>query len=463
MKDWIQDLVELLGRRAVITVERELKDSAFDLWPVAVKWKNLGEYPYKPDAIVRPVSIEQVSRLMAWAAERRIPVTPRGAGSGVVGAAIALQGGISLDLSSLDQIISIDETNLMVKAQAGALGSTLESALNQRGYTLNHSPQSLERSTIGGWVSTRASGQFSSRWGSIEDLVLAFTVVLPGGEIVSIKPAPRAAEGPDLRHLFIGSEGIMGVIVDVTRKIFPLPEYRRLEAFRFSGLEAGLAAMRRIAQSGLRPFLARLYDPAESKHVLNEPAFDSCLLFLGFEGPQLVAQAEYASSLKICHTEGGQAMGPDPVAHWMSHRFDFSFVEDRLKTVGGYAETIEIAHFWDSILDAYSSLADRLTPLADRVFGHFSHIYPQGTSLYLILTGQARDDQGAQARLQEIWDVSMRLCLEKGAAISHHHGIGLARLPYIRDSLGSEFILLERVKRALDPNGIMNPGKFGLP
>jgi alkyldihydroxyacetonephosphate synthase len=287
--------------------------------------------------------------------------------------------------------------------------------------------------------------------------------VLPDGEIVPIKPVPRAAEGPDLRHLFIGSEGTMGVIVDVTLKIFPLPEYRRLEAFRFSGLEAGITAMRRVVQSGLRPFLARLYDPSESKHVLNDPGFDGCLLFLGFEGPQLVAQAEYASGLEICHLEGGQAIGPDAVANWMSRRFDFSFVENRLKTVGGYAETIEIAHFWDRILDTYNSLADRLTPLADQVFGHFSHIYPQGTSLYMILTGQVNDDQAAQARLQEIWDVSMRLCLEKGAAISHHHGIGLARLPYIRDSLGSEFILLERVKKALDPNGIMNPGKLGLP
>jgi len=463
VKNWVHDLIDLLGVDAVFTGERELLDAGFDLWPVAVKWKNQGKHPYQPEAIVRPVSTEQVSRLMAWAAHRQVPVTPRGAGSGVTGAAIALHGGISLDLSSLDQFISLDEINLMVKAQSGMLGSDLESELNRRGYTLNHSPQSLGRSTIGGWVATRASGQFSSRWGSIEDLALAFTVVLPGGEIVSIKPVPRAAEGPDLRHLFIGSEGTMGIIVDVTLKIFPVPEYRRLEAFRFGDLKAGITAMRRIVQSGLRPFLARFYDPPESRHVLKDPGFDGCLLFLGFEGLQLITQAEYASGLSICNLEGGQAMGPDLVAGWMSRRFDFSFVEDRLKAVGGFAETIEIAHFWDSILDTYFSLVDRLNPLSDQVFGHFSHIYPQGTSLYLILTGQAQDDQEAERRLQEIWDVSMRLCLEKGAAISHHHGIGLARLPYIRESLGSEFALLERVKKAFDPGGIMNPGKFDLP
>jgi alkyldihydroxyacetonephosphate synthase len=125
------------------------------------------------------------------------------------------------------------------------------------------------------------------------------------------------------------------------------------------------------------------------------------------------------------------------------------------------AETIEVAHFWDRILETYRASKEALKPLATHVLGHFSHVYPQGTSLYLILLGNAEDDAGAEAHLLRIWDTAMRVSLETGAVISHHHGIGIARQPYLRDNLGSMAMVLDRVKAALDPSGIMNPGKFG--
>jgi alkyldihydroxyacetonephosphate synthase len=146
----------------------------------------------------------------------------------------------------------------------------------------------------------------------------------------------------------------------------------------------------------------------------------------------------------------------------MDRRFDFSAVENLLATAGGLAETIEVAHFWDQILETYLALKGALTPYADEVLGHFSHVYPQGTSLYLILLGRAEDDAAAEARLRTIWEVAMKVALERGAAISHHHGIGLARLPYIEEALGTGMLALRRVKAALDPEDVMNPGKLGL-
>jgi alkyldihydroxyacetonephosphate synthase len=147
----------------------------------------------------------------------------------------------------------------------------------------------------------------------------------------------------------------------------------------------------------------------------------------------------------------------------MSRRFDFSAIESQLDKPGGYAETIEVAHFWDRIGETYTALRAQLFPLADHLFGHFSHVYPQGSSLYMILIGTAEDDRQAEERLKAIWKTSMQVCLEQGAALSHHHGIGLARLPYIRAGLGSNMLILERLKAALDPAGIMNPRKLGLP
>lgn len=456
------ELVRLLGEGAVLPPEADLAAYSYDVWPVAAKWRGQGKRPYAPDAVVRPADVEQVRRLIAWASERRVPVTPWGLGSSVTGAPLPARGGVALDMSALQRTLAIDETNLLARAEAGKRGIALEQELNARGYTLNHSPQSLDRSTVGGWVATRAMGQFSSRYGGIEDLLVSFSAVLPTGELVALPLAPRAAVGPDLRHLFVGAEGTTGVVTDVTLKIFPLPEHRILESVRFAHVEGGLEAMRQIMRAGLRPFLVRFYDQDEARHVLRDPGFAGCVLFLGFEGLRAVAEAEHAAGIALCRAAGGAPAGPAPVEAWMARRFDFSAVENLLAEPGGLAETIEVAHFWEEILPTYQALKAALAPYADEVLGHFSHVYPQGTSLYIILLGRAADDAEAERRLRAIWDVAMGICLERGAALSHHHGVGLARLPYIRRALGTAMPLLERVKAALDPAGVMNPGKLGL-
>ena len=154
-------------------------------------------------------------------------------------------------------------------------------------------------------------------------------------------------------------------------------------------------------------------------------------------------------------------LGPEIAWGWMDHRFDFSGVENRLAQSGGVAETIEIACLWDRILETYLALKSGLSPLAEHVLGHFSHAYPQGVSLYMILLGEAADAKSAELRLREIWEVAMRTSIEHGATISHHHGIGLARQVYLRQELGSSFEVLEQIKGVLDPHGILNPGKLG--
>jgi alkyldihydroxyacetonephosphate synthase len=456
------ELEAIVGHANVLADAESLALHSYDVWPVAAKWKGQGKLPYRPQVVVRPASAQQVSQVLRWASQQHIPVTPWGLGSSVTGAPLALKGGISLDMSGMNRILALDENNLLVKVQAGKLGSQLEQELNQRGYTLNHSPQSLDRSTVGGWVSTRATGQFSSRWGGIEDLALALTVALPGGEIVETLLAPRGAVGPDLRQVFIGAEGTLGVVVDATLKIFPLPERRIFQTLAFGNVAAGLEAMRAMMQAGLRPFLLRFYDPDEAPHALQNPHFAGCAMFLGCEGLAGVAQAEYQACLDLCSAHGGQTLGPDPALAWMERRFDFSTVENLLAQPGGLAETIEVAHFWDGILDTYHALKTGLAPYAGEVLGHFSHAYPQGTSLYVILLGKATDDAQAEARLLQVWQTAMQIALEKGAVISHHHGVGIARLAYMRPQLGSAMQVLERIKQALDPTGIMNPGKLGL-
>ena len=454
------DLKTVIAPECLSQDPDDLALHSYDWWPVAIKWRQQDKMPMRPELVVRPRNQDEVSRLLAWANHQGVAVTPWGAGSAVTGAGLPTRGGISLDLLTMNRTLHIDSINHLARVEAGKIGIQLEQELNNKGFTLNHSPQSLNQSTVGGWLSTRSSGQFSSRWGNIEDLCISFTVVLPNGEVLTMPQAPRAAVGPDIRHFFIGAEGTSGVITEVSLKIFPLSETRLYESIRFSELHQGINAVRRFMQSGLRPFLVRLYDADESKHVMVDERFADSVLFVGCEGIRKVAMAEMDAVVDICLQSGGEAIGPNPAESWMQRRFDFSTFERVLDSPGGIAETVEVSHFWSEVERTYDDMKTALQPLVDQVLCHFSHTYPQGTSLYLILLGQAVDDREAEQTILQIWDVAMEAALRNGAAISHHHGIGYVRRRYIAPYLGTAYGLIQRLKETVDPNGIMNPGKL---
>lgn len=458
--DMVDDLRRTLPTLTLLDDDATLAAHSYDWWPVAAKWRMQGKMPTPAELVALPTTTEEVAALLKWAGAHSVAVTPWGRGSSVTGAPLPMQGGIVLDMSAMEKILVLDDANLFVTVQAGIWGHKLEEVLNARGLTLNHSPQSLDRSSPGGWVATRATGQFSSKWGGIEDLCLALTVVLGDGTVVRTPLAPRASMGPEMRNLFIGSEGTLGIVTEVSLRVFPVSETRRLEAVAFDDVKPGLDAVRLILRAGLLPFLVRLYDAEEARHALHAPQRAQSVLFLGFEGPAAVAEAEHTEAMRICAEQGGRTLGSGPVEAWMARRFDFSTIENLINLPGGMAETIEVAHFWDGIFETYTRLKAELAPYADEVLGHFSHVYPQGSSLYIILLGQAASDAEAEARLHAIWDTSMRICLETGAALSHHHGVGLARRPYLADALGSSYELLVRLKHACDPQGILNPDKL---
>jgi alkyldihydroxyacetonephosphate synthase len=458
----IDELRDRLGRQAVSTDDSDLEATSHDTWPLTTKWAMAGRHPNKADVLVRARRVTAIVPVLEIASRHEIPVTVRALGSSVTGQPLPVRGGIVLDLSGIPADFALKETNLVVTATASYNGGALEDELNARGYTLGHSPQSLYRSTIGGWLSTLATGQFSSLYGGIEDLVVGYTVILATGETVDLSASPRAAMGPDLRQLFIGSEGTLGVITSVTLKVFPLPPAQLVQTSVMPNVAAGLAFMREQASLGLRPFLLRFYDTEEARHAMADPAFDSPVLFVGSRGVPEMAETELQVLTQLVLKHGGREIGPEGTLQWLNRRFDWSSVEETLAMPGGYAETIEVAHTWDKIDGLHAALKEALAPYANEVLGHFSHVYTQGTSLYMILYGQVDTDSEAIERLQQIWRVAMDVCLEHGSELSHHHGGGLARSPYTRRSLGSAHLILRKLKSALDPAGILNPGKLGL-
>lgn len=258
----LEELTGLLPAGTWSTDPTARQEHGRDTWSLAVKGRPAGgQGETLPAGVVRPTTTEQVSDVLAWATRHEIPVVPYGAGSGVVGGAVPNRGGVSVDLGAFDRVEEVDEENLLVTVGAGVLGGDLEAALNERGFICGHYPQSLYISTVGGWVATRGSGTFSSRYGNIEDMVAGLEVVLPTGEVVRTKATPRSASGPDYKQLFVGSEGTLGVITRVTLRIWPQPEAQALRALSFPSFGAGLEARahrhpgRRQARRGppLRP------------------------------------------------------------------------------------------------------------------------------------------------------------------------------------------------------------------
>ncbi|MFV0430139.1 MAG: FAD-binding oxidoreductase [Arachnia sp.] len=453
---------EIVGPESVRMSVSDLEGTSHDTWPLTTKWAMTGQHPNMADVLIKLTSFDHVAPILRLATQQQVPVTVRALASSVTGQPLPVRGGIVLDVSGVPATYEVDEVNMTVTATASHNGGALEDALQARGLTTGHSPQSLYRSTIGGWLATLATGQFSSLYGGIEDLVVGYTVILATGETAHLKASPRAAMGPDLRQIFLGSEGTLGVITSVTLKLFRLPETQLVQTFTMPDVSAGLGFLREQASLGLRPFLLRFYDTQEARHAMADPDFASPVLFLGSRGVDRMAHAEMRTLSETAESFGGKAIGTAGVEGWLGRRYDFSTVEKLLSTPGGYAETIEVAHNWDTIQVLHTRLKDALAPLSDEVLAHFSHVYTQGSSMYLILLGHAESDHAAIERIQRIWATTMDICLELGAELSHHHGGGLARSPYSQRSLGSAHVVLRSLKDALDPAGILNPGKLGL-
>ena len=450
-----------IGEDRVLTASAVLDDYSHDTWPLSTVASQLGRHEHRPDVVVQVATENDVLAVLEIAREHSVALTARGLGSSVTGQPLPTRGGIVLDLAGLVGEPVLSETDLTVTVPAGVRGSDLEEWLQERGLTHNFTPQSMARSSVGGWLATRATGQLSSKYGGIEVSAVGARVALADGSIITLGQRPRAAVGPDLLQMFLGSEGMFGVILEVTLRVYRQAPTTISEAFTVPTVDAGLAVLREAYQAGLRPSLMRLYDASEARHAV--PGTDpGPVLFLSHDGLPDVARAEHAASSAIVAAHSGASLGAGPVDAWNARRYDFSTVEKLLAQEGGYAETVEVAHLWSGLPELYTELTTALAPLADEVLGHFSHVYTNGASLYVILLGQAPSNEEALRRLEQIWQVAMETTTRVGGELSHHHGAGLARQEYIPANLGSQHEVLRRIQHALDPTAVLNPGHLGL-
>lgn len=440
------------------------KQHAADWWPILAKWSDRERAAHLPAAVVRPRDTASLARTIALAYARGHRIVPYGAGSGVTGAVVSRSGSVVVDMRGMDRILDFDPQNHRVTVDAGVMGGVLEAWLGERGWTLGHYPQSLHISTVGGWVATNSSGTFSSKYGGIEELLLGLEAVTPTGEVVEFKAVPRSATGPRLMQLFVGSEGALGIVARVTLRIFKKPETRRFAAFAPATLEAGLAIVKQAYESHVVPALLRLYDEGEAVHLYEgvdaEPG--APLLLVAHEGLASMVTAEAAAFASIARDHGAAPVDEGVARFWEAGRYNAEWYRAGNAGADRIADSIEVAAPWTQLAPLYRDVMATLAPVCDKAMGHFSHFYSTGSSLYFIAFLQDADAARLRRRYEKLWSTVMDRTLAHGGTISHHHGVGLARASVLQRELGSAHLLLSKIKDALDPKGIFNPGKLGL-
>ncbi|MBS1868484.1 MAG: FAD-binding oxidoreductase [Actinobacteria bacterium] len=440
-----------------------------------------------PDAVVYPADAEQVAAVLRACAEDGVAVVPWGGGTSVVGGVAPLRGThaavVALELARMDRLVAVDPVSLTATVQPGIVGPALEEALAAHALTLGHFPQSFEFATVGGWVATRSAGQASTGYGRIDGLVLGLRVATPSGEVV-VRPVPASAAGPSLRELLVGSEGTLGVIVEVTLRVRARPTVRRYEAFSLPAFGVGADAFRALVQDGDAPDVMRLSDPQETRVSLTLAGdglatralttylrarghADGCLAIFGWAGSSEAAlRRRRAAAARTLRAHGAVALGTPVGQAWEHGRFHAPYLRDELLAHGVLVETLETATTWDRLLELHDAVAAALEhALRERgtpplVWCHVSHVYRAGASLYF--TFVARQQEGTEL---EQWHAAKAAASDAivahGGTITHHHAVGRDHAPWLPGEVGPLGVeLLRAAKATLDPAGIMNPGKL---
>jgi alkyldihydroxyacetonephosphate synthase len=449
---------------AVATDPAVLAEASRDWWPLAMSWATDGQVPGLASAVARPTDADQVAAVLALCNEAGVPVTAAGGRSGVCGASVPLHGGVVLDLTALSGIVDVDDTSLILDVRPGTFGDLLERDLRaDHGVTLGHWPQSVALSTVGGWLACRSAGQLSGRYGKIEDIVLGLDVALADGRRITTGGWPRAAVGPDLTQLFVGSEGTLGVITGARLQLHPAPRHERRSAWLLASFEDGLDTMRRILHRGATPAVLRLYDATEADRTYHTG--DQALMLVLDEGDPDLVDSVVEVVAEECVRSAAPARPADPahVEQWLAHRNEVAALE-ALTSKGFTVDTMEVSASWSALPTIYRATLDALLAVEGTIAAsaHQSHSYPSGGCLYFTFAGQV-DAERRDGYYRAMWDAGQRTVLMHGGALSHHHGVGLNRARFMGEALGPAFDVLVATKQALDPRGILNPGKLGLP
>jgi alkyldihydroxyacetonephosphate synthase len=438
------------------------------------------DYSSPIDVVAFPRNEEDVIALLSWCADARAAAIPYGGGSSVVGGVEPrigddYRGSVSIDLARLDHVLDIDRTSRAARIQAGVLGPALEDQLRPHGYTLRHFPQSFEFSSLGGWIATRSGGHFATLYTHIDDFVESLRVVTPSGVIES-RRLPGSGAGPSPDRLFIGSEGILGIITEAWMRLQNRPTFRASVSVTFADFAAGAAAVRAIAQAGLYPSNCRLLDPGEAM-TAGAGSGSEAVLVLAFESADHTLDAWMTRALECCRDHAGNvpegagqtrtdegASREGAAGAWRQSFLGAPYLRDALVGMGMITDTFETAITWDRFAQFHAGVTAAATDAVRRICGagqvtcRFTHAYPDGPAPYYSIIAPGKKNSQIE-QWDEIKAAASDVVLQLGGTITHHHAVGRDHRPWYDRQRPDGFAkALTAAKAALDPAGILNPG-----
>ncbi len=438
------------------------------------------DYAHPPDVVAYPRDEGEVRALLDWCSSSRIVAIPYGGGSSVVGgvdtpADDRYAGSVSIDLGRLDRVLEIDRASRAARIQAGVLGPALEDQLRPHGLTLRHFPQSFEVSSLGGWIATRSGGHFATLYTHVDDFVESLRVITPSGTIES-RRLPGSGAGPSPDRMFIGSEGILGIITEAWMRLQDRPTMRTSAAVTFPDFLSGARAVRAIAQAGLYPSNCRLLDPGEAENA-GAAAGDAAVLVLAFESADHALEPWMARTLECAADHGGrvpegagqtqtdrEATHGGSAGAWRSSFLGAPYVRDALVGFGLVMETFETAITWDRFESFHAEVMQATREAVKRVCGggtvtaRFTHAYPDGPAPYYTIMAPSRLSKSIE-QWAEIKQAASEALIRLGGTITHHHAVGRDHRPWYDAQRPDGFATaLRAAKRALDPQGVLNPG-----
>ena len=436
-----------------------------------------GDYDNAPDVVAYPRNEAEVAAVLDWAGSAEAALIPFGAGSSVVGGVearfedTAYRGAVTLDLRHLDRVLEIDRTSRAARIQAGVFGPALEAQLRPHALSLRHFPQSFEYSTLGGWIATRSGGHFASLYTHIDDFVESLRVITPRGPLET-RRLPGSGAGPSPDRLFIGSEGVLGVITEAWMRLQDRPRFRTGGAVRFADFFTAARAVRAIAQAGLYPANCRILDPQEAK---NTGAGDgtAAILVLAFESADHPLEAWMGRALECCadlagtpeHAGAGDAHREGAAGLWRNAFIRMPYAREPLVQRAIIADTFETAITWerfeafhDQVKAATERAIREVTGRPGQVTCRFTHVYPDGPAPYFSLHALGRHGE-LVAQWRAIKAAASEALIGAGGTITHHHAVGRDHRPwYDRETPNLFAAALRGAKQALDPQGVLNPG-----
>jgi glycolate oxidase subunit GlcD len=456
--DYVKELQEMVGAENVRTDNVELMAYS----------RDMSVHVGVPEAIVLATSTEQVSKIMALANDKRIPVIPRGSGTSVTGAVLAPTGGIVLDVSKMNKIKEINREDGYVVAEPGVILNALNATLAPTHF-YPPDPSSGALASIGGTVATNASGERAVKYGGTKDWILGLEVVLADGRILKTgTTVPKSSSGFDLTHLFIGSEGSLGVVTEVTAKIVPSPDYVAFITIQFETLEGAGETVTEVLTQGIALSKCEVLDKVSLDVVkevmgLEIPDKVGCMLFIQVDGHKAAVQDQLERIKEIAgrHNQIGLKWTDDAAEMAKIWAARSGLVAALSKVVRG-ERLIPLVEDFGVPVSKIPDVIKGVQKVGEKHgfrIASFGHVGDGNIHAVLLLDARKREHW---EKAREIAKDFIDLTLELDGTLTAEHGTGIAKSPYMVEELGIGQDVMRSIKKALDPNGILNPGKMGL-